>query len=167
MDTLNPPHSHHLSAAEGWVELGNLAEARGELDRIPEPWRKHPAVMSVQWSVCAGEKNWPEALSLARQLVALLPDSPFAWLHQAYSLRRVPEGGLQAAWDVLFPALKLFPKVAIIPYNLACYACQLGQMDKARGLLTTAMSLGKDEHIKDIALQDTDLEPLWPEIREQ
>ena len=168
MDALTPPHSHHLSAAEGWVELGNLAEARAELERIGEPFSGHPAVLSVQWSVCAGEQNWPEALKLARLLLKTSPESPSAWLHQAYALRRVPEGGLKAAWDALFPALKRFPKISIIPYNLACYACQSGEMEKARALLKIAMSIEatpQSNYIKQLALNDEDLQPLWPEIR--
>jgi len=165
MTALEPPQSHFLSAAEGWLELGNVPEARAELARIDESFWDHPKVLDVRWSISASEKDWPAALKLARRLVQLTPESPFGWLHQAYALRRVPEGGVQAAWDFLLPTLKTFPKVPIIPYNLACYACQMRQLTKARELLQRALAVGDKQHIKQIALEDTDLQALWVEIR--
>jgi hypothetical protein len=79
-------------------------------------------------------------------------------------VRRVAGGGLQAAWDALFPAMEKFPEDCLVPYNLACYACQLQQPDKARILLKRAMSLGGREHIKRMALNDSDLKPIWKQI---
>src|ERR1700760_2905026 len=135
MQTLEPPHSHFLSAAEGWLGLGDVAEARVELERIDESLRDHPAVMDVHWAILAQEKNWAEALVLARRYVKLFPEDPSGWLHQAYAIRRAPKGGLQAAWKCLLPALDRFPEVSVIPYNLACYACLLGEEDRSVDLL--------------------------------
>ncbi len=169
METLAPPQSHFLAAAEGWLGLGDAAEARAELARIGEALQDHPDVLGVRWAISAQEKDWPAALTLARKLVQTAPDSSAGWLHQAYALRRVPEGGLQAAWNCLFPALEKFPKVALIPYNLACYACQLRRLEQASELFKRALATGDKEqaaHIKKIALEDADLRPLWAEIRE-
>ena len=82
------------------MELGDLAEARAELDRITPPFQGHPQVLEVRWAVCAQEQNWPDALVAARGLLQAAPDRCSGWLHQAYSLRRVPEGGLQAELEV-------------------------------------------------------------------
>ena len=164
MKALEPPHSHFVSAAEGWLGLGDVAEARAELDRIQPSLREHPEVLRIRWEICAQEKDWPAALQLGSKLVAVAPEDPTGWLHRAYALRRVPEGGLQAAWDNLVPALKAFPKIAIIPYNLACYACQLQQLDRARELFHRALAAGNKEHIKQLALEDADLKALWNEI---
>jgi len=164
MKTLEPPHSHFVSAAEGWLELGDIDEARAELERLGESFERHPEVLRVRWAISAEEKDWPTALRIARTLVRTTPESSFGWLHQAYALRRVPEGGVQAAWDSLLPALKTFPKIAIIPYNLACYACQLQQLDRARELLQRALTTGDKDHIKQISLKDADLKLLWAEI---
>jgi tetratricopeptide (TPR) repeat protein len=166
MTELKPPDSHFLSAAEGWLELGDVPEARAELDLIQAGFREHPEVLKVRWAICAQEKDWLAALHVGRRLVGLSPEEPFGWLHQAYALRRAPEGGLKAAWDSLFPALEKFPDIPIIPYNLACYACQLGQWDQARELLKRALTIGDGRHIREIALQDPDLQPLWTEIPE-
>jgi tetratricopeptide (TPR) repeat protein len=166
MQTLEPPDSHFLSAAEGWTELGNLAEAKSELKQISDSNQDHPLVLELKWAIHAQEKDWMAALEAARQLLAIAPEECFGWLHQAYALRRTPAGGLQAAWDALLPALERFPKVPTVPYNLACYACQMQRMDEARLLLRRAMEVADKEQIKKMALRDSDLEPLWPEIRE-
>jgi len=165
VEKLEPPQLHFLSAAEGWMELGNSAEARAELDSITAPFQNHPHVLEVRWAVCAQEQNWPAALKAARGLLQAAPERSSGWLHQAYSLRRVPEGGLQAAWDVLFPAMGKFPKDAIIPYNLACYACLLQRLDDARDLVKRAIKVAGRDHIRQMALSDSDLQPLWDEIR--
>jgi tetratricopeptide (TPR) repeat protein len=165
MDSLVPPDSHFLSAAEGWLGLGDVAEARAELERVDESFQQHPAVLDVRWAIFAHEQDWPNALALARKLVKLFPENPSGWLHVAYALRRVPEGGLQAAWKYLLPALEKFPDVSIIPYNLSCYACQMGEGEKAMELLKRAIDNGDGNEIKKIALEDSDLETLRPLIR--
>jgi hypothetical protein len=74
-------------------------------------------------------------------------------------------GGLEAAWDALLPASEQFPKEPIIPYNLACYACQRQRLAEARTWLERAMRVGGREAITLLALKDPDLEPLWGELR--
>lgn len=165
MEALRPPNTHYLSAAEGWLELGNAAEARAELARIDESLQKHPTVLEVRWALCAHESDWTKALGIANELLLLAPDAPFAWLHSAYAVRRVQGGGLEAAWNALFPALEKFPDVPIIPYNLACYACQLQRLDTARELIRRAIEVGGKSQIQKIALADEDLKPLWGEIK--
>ena len=86
-------------------------------------------------------------------------------MHRAYALRRAKEGGLQAAWSALLPAIDKFPAEPTIPYNLACYACQMGQVDEARQWLKRAMKIGGNKKVKIRALNDEDLEPLWEEIK--
>jgi TPR repeat protein len=65
----------------------------------------------------------------------------------------------------LIQAQKSFPKEAIIAYNLACYDCQLGDLDAAKAWLDKACTLGDVHKIKLMALQDPDLKLLWPDIR--
>jgi len=165
METLGPPDSHFLSAALGWYELSNLPEAKAELDRIAPSMRGHPDVLEIRWLVHAQEKNWDEALCVARTLAEVAPERSSGWLHRAYALRRAKEGGLQAAWSALLPAIDKFPAEPTIPYNLACYACQMGQVDEARQWLKRAMKIGGNKKVKIRALNDEDLEPLWEEIK--
>ena len=146
------------------MELGNLPEATAELNRIPAPFQNHPRVLETRWNIAAQARDWAAALALARTLLDTAPEISSGWLHHSYSVRRAPGGGVQAAWDALFPALEKFPKTAIIPYNLACYACQLRQLDTARALFKRALDLTDKSRLKEMALQDSDLQLLWPEI---
>ena len=164
MRQLAPPHSHHVQAASGWLGLGACADARKELALIPLHLQDHPDVLEVRWEIFARENNWKDAVQVAEQLVACAPDRPSGWLHQAYAVRRVPGGGLAMARDVLLTAEKLFPKEPTIPYNLACYACQLEQIDDAVRWLERAVAVGGKAPIKQLALADDDLKPLWPDI---
>ncbi|HZO84674.1 MAG TPA: hypothetical protein VFC26_05645, partial [Verrucomicrobiae bacterium] len=54
--------------------------------------------------------------------------------------------------------------VPTIPYNLACYACQLGRINDSRQWLKRALSVG-GKKIRSLALEDPDLQPLWDEIK--
>lgn len=155
-----------LRAAEGWLELGNAVEAAAELEDLPADLREHPAVLEMRWQIYAKELNWDAAREVARSIVAQMPDVAGGWLHLSYATRRATGGGLQAAWEVLLPAAKKFPEIQLISYNLACYACQLGQLDIAREWLRKAFAPGDTARYKLMALQDSDLKPLWAEIPE-
>jgi Tfp pilus assembly protein PilF len=49
--------------------------------------------------------------------------------------------------------------VAIFHYNLACYECQLGDIDGAKERLRRTFEIDAD--FREIALEDADLKPLW------
>jgi predicted Zn-dependent protease len=150
----------HLNAAEGWVGLGNPAEAMSELEMISEEYRRDPVVLQTFWAVYAQWEKWKPALEVAQKLVELCPEISFGWVHRAYALRRVEGGGLEKAWDLLLPAAVRFPDEPIIPYNLACYCAQLNKLGEARDWLAKAMAIGHPKTIRDLAMRDPDLEPL-------
>ena len=149
----------------GWLELGNSTEAKAELAQISPRLQKHPAALELRWLICAKEQQWEEGLRFADAMIAEAPEEPSGWLHRAYALRRVPSGTLQLAWDALRPAADKFPKEAIIAFNLACYACQMQQMDTALVWLKRAMEKDERDQIKKMALEDPDLQPLSKEIQ--
>ena len=103
---------------------------------------------------------------MARDLVQEAPKRAAGWIFRAYALRRVPDGGLQAAWDALLPAIERFPHQTIIAFNLSCYACQMGQVEAARTWLGRAAAIGGKSAIRQMALAEPDLEPLWGEVRQ-
>lgn len=164
MERLEPPDAFFLNAAIGWLQLGRATEAAAELDRISPEHQTRPDVLEVRWATCAGLKDWAAAARVAEQLMAQAPDKPNGWLHRAYALRRTKDGGLQQAWEALRPAADRFPREPIIPYNLACYACQMGRLDEARQWFKRALRVGDPTTLKDMALHDADLQPLWDEI---
>jgi tetratricopeptide (TPR) repeat protein len=163
---LQPPDTFHVSAAIGWLELNNASEAAEEIARISPQFLDHPDVLEVRWAACAMLRSWEAALEIAEKLVARHPDRDSGWVHRAYALRRIKGGGLKAAADALRPAVEKFPKVSTIPFNLACYAAQLGRLDEAWEWLQKAIkAAGSVDTIKRNALADADLEPLWERVR--
>ena len=166
MQKLEPPDTHYFFAAIGWMELGNLAEAQAELAQISPAQQEHADVLEVRWSIAAEQGCWEEGMQIAQALLRQAPERPSGWLNQAYALRRTPGGGVQKAWEVLLPAFDKFPKEPTIPFNLSCYACQMRQPDTARDWLRRAVAIGGKEKVKQMALKDCDLEPLWDEIRQ-
>jgi len=166
MPPLEPPEIHYLSAAVGWIGLGNLTEAEAELSHLGGAYQMHPDVLEVRWLIHAQQGTWAQGLQVARSLIHAAPERPTGWLHQAYALRRAPGGGLQKAWDALLPAADKFPRDMLFSYNLACYACQLGHLGDARAWLHRAMQIESAEQVKTMALHDEDLQPLWEEIKD-
>jgi Flp pilus assembly protein TadD len=162
MRELQPPDTHLISAAAGWLELGLPEEARRELDRLSPEARPHPEVLAVEWDLHARAGRWQEALEIATQLLEADRARPAGWINRSYALhelRRTAE-----ARDALLPALPLFPAVGVIPYNLACYACQLGKLEEARSWLRKAMELDGRDTVVSRARRDSDLTPLLPEL---
>ena len=156
---------HGLNAVLGWLELGSNREARAELESLPAQYQNTVEVLDVWWLLHAREGDWEKALEVADRFLEIAPESAAGWLHRAYALRRTTGGGLQKAAEVLLGAVEKFPRESTIPYNLACYACQLGKLEEARGWLKEARRRQNKKQIKTLALADSDLEPLWPEIQ--
>jgi tetratricopeptide (TPR) repeat protein len=159
MDPLQQPDLMHLSAAQGWLELGNSAEASGELNQITPVLREHPEVLQVRWQVAVKDQRWPDALAIAETICRLSPESPFGWIHRSYCYHELKR--TQEAWDALLPVVERFPDEWLIAYNLACYACQLGRAQESRTWLKRALELGKPEQINRMAAKDPDLQPLF------
>lgn len=160
---LEPPDCHHLNAAEGWLGLGDHLEANEELEKIAPRLRIHPSVLEVRWRIYAKAHNWEACVGIGEALVKLAPDLPESWIHRSYALHELNR--TQEAEDKLEAAADLFPSVWTIPYNLACYACQLGKHDEAREWLKDAFELAEDQkRIRMMALEDADLKLLWVEI---
>jgi hypothetical protein len=157
-----------LQAAEGWLGLGAWQEANEELGKITIEFQTHPDVLKMRWAVAAVGKQWDACAEVGVLLVEAEPEESFGWVNRSYALRRATGGGLQAAYDALKPAADRFKDVEQVGYNLACYCCQLGRLDEAREWLakafSTALRNGRATHLKQEALAETDLKPLWKEI---
>jgi hypothetical protein len=156
---------HHLKASVGWLELGNPAEALSELDSMSESLQQHVDVLEARWLALAQLQRWEAAAIVGRSLIAVAPDRPAGWLHHAYALRRSSTGGILAAFNALSPVAEKFPAESTIPYNLACYTCQM-QRDASETMawLKRALAAGERKEILAMALKDPDLEPLRAEI---
>jgi predicted Zn-dependent protease len=151
-----------LEAVHGWLLLNNPAEARRELASVSADVRGHPEVLLKEWEILAHEKRWDDAVALADRIIARAPETPEGCIKKAYALHELKR--TQEAWDCLHPLSSRFFDQWIIPYNLACYACQLGRKNEALVWLRRAFKLGDEKQLRTMALEDPDLTPLREEI---
>ena len=142
----------HVKAAEGWLELGLFREAFEELEHIAPEHRVHPDVLKLRWQVYAKAEKWGNAFTVAEGLARLVPDDvqPFIW--RSYSARRMKGGGVLHAFELLQDVVRDFPDEPVVPFNLACYCCQLGRMPQAQSWLHIAFEIaqrnGTEQHWK-------------------
>jgi predicted Zn-dependent protease len=155
---IGPPDSFHLSSAQGWMELGDLKEAALDLAKVGLPWREHSEFLEIEWELEARRKNWAACHAIAEHILERAPESAFGWIHRSYALHELKR--TQEAWDALRPLVSRFPELWTIPYNLACYACQLGRLGEAKTWLAHALLVGDARRIDEMARGDPDLAPL-------
>lgn len=151
----------HLQRCDGFLDLGMRAQARAELAAVPESDRTTVAYLRLLLRLSIEEENWPEGMRLASELRAKDPTDPTFVIQLAYSTRRAK--GIASAELVLRSAQRTFPKVALIYFNLSCYACQMdGRRDDALFYIAKAIAL--EPALYQTALEDEDLRPIWPDI---
>ncbi len=148
-----------LERAEGFRLLRMARAARAELEQLPADVADQRPVREAWLRQHMDEENWPQVVTLASALAAEQPRPEFA-VWEAYARRRCES--LAAARAVLEEARTRFPQVALIVFNLACYACAEGRLDDARSLLRDAMR--GNHRLVELAEEDDDLAPLWPEL---
>jgi Flp pilus assembly protein TadD len=102
-------------------------------------------------------KKWDMAAAVASHLVKVDPGTAGWWISLAYALRRTES--VEKAEAILLRAQTIHPKVAMIAFNLACYASVTGRMVEAKERLRHAIEL--DKNIGELAIDDEDLKPLW------
>ncbi len=159
MEPLEPPALHLVKAAYGWLELGNVPEALAELQRLPADCRALPGVRVARLDCLMAAKDWDAAVVLASDLCGEHPGEPGLWLHWAYAKRRCTEGNIESAHYILSQRLDDFPDEWLIPYNLACYLCQMDRLEEAQAMLDRARAQG-GEKVDAMAKEDEDLAPL-------
>jgi len=150
----------HLNASIGYLELGMLEEAAGELENLAPDDRTSSAVLGVRMEIYKAARNWTLMEVIARELWKRHQDDPVHWNNLAWVVRR--KDSIEAAQIILLEALEKFPNDAMTNYNLGCYACLLGDMDNAKRFVGEAIKL--DSKYKLMALDDADLKPLWDSL---
>jgi tetratricopeptide (TPR) repeat protein len=150
--------SFRLSAAEGWLGLGDLVSANNELDEITPELRSHPEVLMLRCEIYSKAKKWDYVVAIAEALVKIMPGEQRGWTHRSFALHEL--NCTQEAFDQLLPAVKLFPKDWLIPYNLSCYCSQLRRFEEAQEWFKKAMAID-EVTVKRTGIDDPDLQPLW------
>ena len=127
---LEPPDHQHWQAAVGYVELGMFQEANDQLENIDAFNRAAPEVLAVRIAVYHGLKKWELMQQIAKRLKEFQPHNVQWTISLAYATRRAYS--IDVAMEILLDAKAKFPREAAIPYNLACYYCQLKELEKAK-----------------------------------
>lgn len=128
----------HLEAARGWLELGDPRTATQELESITGLRRAQPDVLRVRLQIAMEARDWRNALALAQGLIRVTQHDPEIFLWRSEAVRHLPEGGVQPALASLLEVANDFPNEAAIPFQLACYNCQLGHEATAKCWLALA-----------------------------
>ncbi|MBD37034.1 MAG: hypothetical protein CMI28_03030 [Opitutae bacterium] len=153
-----PPHilspTTHLKRASGYFDLEMYQEADRELRALPdeEPWIKKKKVFQV--AIRQDLNDWVNMRTLSRELRYLYPDEEDWWVSDAFATRR--SESIEDAREILLDGLAVHYESAIIRYNLACYACLLGNPGECLDFLKEAAR--RDEKYKVMAMEDEDLE---------
>lgn len=155
-----PPLHWRLERAEGFLLLNMCAAARAELEALPPDLRASVPARVAWLQVAMAEQDWAQAAALASRLRADEPLRPEFWIWEAYARRR--HESVAAARAVLEQARQAFPRIGVLAYNLACYACVEGDLAQARPLLREAFQLAP--HLAEDAGEDEDLRALWADL---
>ena len=147
----------HLAYAVGYLALDLHAEARAELAGLPPEILATPPALQLRVEIAMAAGTWEEIVTLAPDLVAIDNAAERPWVAWAYALRelkRIPE-----AQEILLTGRRLISDPSpVVDYNLACYACLLGELDDARALLADVCA--RDPAWREIARADSDLAAL-------
>lgn len=142
--------------------LGNPAEALREFEQISPKARHSQAGLVTLWDIHAHSKDWNAAVVTADRLIELYDQQPDGYIKRAYALHELKRS--QEAWETLEPVSELFSDNWLIPYNLACYAAQLGRPVDALKCFRRALKTGNERELREMAMTDPDLEPIRPRI---
>ena len=154
---LKPENQRLLTAAEGFLELDMPLEANDEIEGMDPDLRLVPEVLAVRVGIYRAIEAWPLMQVVAKQLALHAPDDADWTIAWAFATRRTDS--LEAARLILVNAVERLPGVAVFHFNLACYAAQLGELDRSKVYLSRAVELRPDLRLR--ALDDEDLKPIW------
>jgi len=119
-----------------------------------------PEVLAVRLELFRGLKKWDLMEAVARKLTPYDPDDVQWWISWAFATRR--SDSIEAARAILVKAVEQHFDVAVVHSNLACYECQLGNLELAKGHLKLSFKIKKRLRLN--ALDEPDLEPLWDSL---
>ena len=109
------------------------------LEEIAPEDKNRNEVLGARVVLYMAAKKWDMAAAIASHLVKVQPENEAWWINLAYSVRRIE--GVEKAEAILLRAQAIHPKVAMIAFNLACYASVTGRMEEAKERLGMPSSL--------------------------
>ncbi len=155
------PTRRRIEYASGFLALGMVKDAAAELRAVAAADVDTPEVLHLWIALYHETKEWPRLVGVAERLAREAPELEQGWISWAYALRELEE--VEAAQTVLREAEPRHGEAsAVLHYNLACYACLLGDRDEARRRLATAVEMDAD--FAESAREDPDLAAMRDEL---
>ena len=155
---ITPPNSNYLKGAEGWLELGNLAESHAELGKIESRYKSHPEVLKLRYQLVKKLQDWGACLELADLITKVVPRDIEGYLMQAEALENLDRA--REALQTLSKVSTEFPRDWRIHYHIARFWAQLGGITKAKSYLDHAVELGGKE-AKEMIQKEKKLDLVW------
>jgi hypothetical protein len=160
---LEYPDQKHFQSAMGYIELGLYSEANEELENVDAFSRAVPEILALRVEIYRGLKKWELMAEVSHVLAEFDPSEPQWRLDYAYAVRRF--GSVEAAKQILIAAESRVPNEPIIKFNLACYACVMGDFEIAKTHLKHCFQIEPKFRLQ--ALEDEDLKPIWDSLSEE
>ena len=131
-------------------------DASAELDKIGDEFQGEKSIKVSRLAVHTDALDWDKVVGVSQELAIEYPGDVEWRIQWAYALRR--SESILAAKEILADALEQFPKEACLHYNLGCYACLDGDLNRAKVWVQQAFALDPDGKFHKLALEDEDLE---------
>jgi lipopolysaccharide biosynthesis regulator YciM len=122
----------HVLASSGYLELGMFDDAAMVLEEIAPEDKTRNEVLGARVGIYMAARKWDMAAAVASHLVKVERQTAGWWISLAYAVRRAES--VEKAEAVLLRAQTIHPKVAMIAFNLACYASVADRMVEAKEL---------------------------------
>ncbi len=146
----------HLEAAEGWLERGDYCNCFDELKRIDNC--DDARVDALRWRLYYDSRQYVIAASLALSIQQRYPNQPAGYLWRSLSLEKL--GCYQEAYANLKPVAFEFSETGLVPFFLAVFACELGNLREAEEWLAIAFEAPDARELNLRAPEKKALEPL-------
>lgn len=149
----------HLTAARGWLDLGDYDSATAELDAISAENKMGLEVLTLRWEVMMKAEKWELALLLGETVRRTAAEHPFGWHAAALALHKL--GRTQEGYNLIGRFSGQVVSVDLA-YTSARLACALGLRPQAAMGLELALRISPDPaKLKRMAQEEPDLQQLW------
>ena len=117
-------------------------------------------MLAVRVRVYQALERWELMQAVAKRMVEYDPDDSGWWVLWAQATSRAES--IDAGRLILVNALERHPHDAGVHFNLACYECGLGNMERTKGRLERCFDLDPNRRL--VALEDERFEALWESL---
>lgn len=149
-----------LLAAQGYFELGMIAESLAEIDSLPPAQQERSEVLQMRLLIHMRARRWQEALGFSEALYQRCPQEALGFIHAAFCLHEL--GRTAEAKALLLNGPSALLSEATYHYNLGCYDAALGNLEAAQAHLRVSFKL--DKKFREFARTDPDLKGIWSDL---